>query len=55
VSRWLIIAGAVIVVLGVVLIPLPGPGYPVVILGAITLTVGGVLAATRRRGPRQTP
>lgn len=52
--RLLMIGGAVIALLGIVLIPLPGPGYPLLIVGAIALLTGAVLRATAKQGPRQT-
>lgn len=35
-------------VLGLALIPLPGPGYPVLILGAILTVVAAVLTLSAR-------
>lgn len=54
VSTLLIVAGTLIGVLGLVLTPLPGPGYPVPILGAILLIAGFVTRMNMKRGPRQT-
>jgi Putative transmembrane protein (PGPGW) len=43
------VLGLVITIIGIVLIPAPGPGWPVVALGMATLTVGGALWLARRR------
>ncbi|NNM44434.1 PGPGW domain-containing protein [Knoellia koreensis] len=42
-SKLLIVVGAVIAVLGIVLIPLPGPGFLLLALGAVLQIVGLVL------------
>lgn len=47
-SRPLMIAGAVLVALGVVLIPAPGPGFLVLSLGAILLVAGLAVRGSRR-------
>lgn len=48
-SRLLMIAGAALSLLGVILIPLPGPGFPVLALGAVLVVAG---AAARSRPER---
>ena len=40
--------------LGIVLIPLPGPGFPLVIVGAIALLAAAVLRMAPRQRPRRT-
>ena len=53
-ARLLIIAGALIAFLGIVLIPLPDPGSPLLILGAIVLLAGAAFHVSQARGPRRT-
>ena len=48
-ARHFLIAGAGLVVLGILLIPLPGPGVVVLALSAPVLVAGVVLAARDRR------
>ncbi len=48
-SRLLMIAGAGLAVLGIILIPLPGPGFLVLGLGAVLLVVA--LVVRRSAGP----
>jgi hypothetical protein len=48
VAPWLLILGGLIVVLGLMLIPLPGPGLIVVVLGVPVFVVGLVLRQARR-------
>jgi hypothetical protein len=48
VAPWLLIIGGLISVLGLVLIPLPSPGLPVVLLGVPVFVVGLVLRQVRR-------
>lgn len=48
------IAGAVLLVAGVIMIPAPGPGLPIAAVGLVLLlvwTVLGISAATRERRP----
>lgn len=45
-SRLLMITGALLAVVGILLIPLPGPGFLVLAIGAALLMAG---AATRHR------
>lgn len=54
VIRLLMIGGAVIALIRIGLIPLPGPGYQLLIDGAIALLTGAVLRVTAKQGPRQT-
>jgi hypothetical protein len=49
VATWLLVLGGMIAVLGLVLIPLPGPGLIVVVLG-VPLFVGGLVL---RQVPRR--
>ena len=50
-SRLLFVAGGLLVVLGLIMIPLPGPGYLIVSLGLFVLVVGLVVSAAEpRRG-----
>lgn len=44
--RWLTTLGAVLVVAGLMLVPLPGPGWLIVVIGAVLL----VAAAAVHRG-----
>lgn len=53
VTKLPMIVGALVALVGIVLIPLPGPGYPLLIPGAIVLLAGVVMHTTYRRGPRQ--
>jgi hypothetical protein len=48
VAPWLLVLGGLIAVLGLVLIPLPGPGLIVVVLGVPVFVVGLVLRQVRR-------
>ena len=48
-NRLLMIAGAVLAVLGILLIPLPGPGFLVLSLGAILLVAGLAVRGARGR------
>ena len=45
-SRSIFVAGGLLVVLGLIMIALPGPGYLIVSLGLLVLVVGLVLSAT---------
>jgi len=45
----LMVLGLVITIIGIVLIPAPGPGWLVVALGITMLTFGGALWLARRR------
>jgi uncharacterized membrane protein HdeD (DUF308 family) len=47
-SRTIFVAGGLLVVLGLIMIPLPnrGPGYLIVSLGLLVLVVGLVVSAT---------
>jgi len=45
-SRSIFVAGGLLVVLGLIMIPLPGPGYLIVSLGLLVLVVGLVVSAT---------
>jgi hypothetical protein len=48
------IAGAVLLVVGVIMIPAPGPGLPIAAAGLVLLlvwTILGIIAATRERRP----
>lgn len=45
-SRSIFVAGGLLVVLGLIMIPLPGPGYLIVSLGLLVLMVGLVVSAT---------
>ncbi|MBI4940194.1 MAG: hypothetical protein HY830_05555 [Actinobacteria bacterium] len=47
-GRTWMIAGAVLAVLGVVLVPLPGPGFLVLCTAAPVMAVGIVLARSGR-------
>lgn len=49
VATWLLVLGGLIVVLGLVLIPLPGPGVSVVVLGVPAFVVGLILRQVVRR------
>jgi hypothetical protein len=46
--RYLFIISASLILLGLVMIPLPGPGALVVSLGLLVALVGGVVAAVNR-------
>jgi hypothetical protein len=48
-ARRLLIAGAALAALGVLLIPLPGPGLLVLALAVPVLAVGAVLSVLARR------
>jgi hypothetical protein len=48
-APWLLALGGLIAVLGLVLIPLPGPGLIVVVLGVPVFVVGLVLRQGRRQ------
>lgn len=48
VAPWLLVLGGLIAVLGLVLIPLPGPGLIVVVLGVPVFVVGLVLRQVGR-------
>jgi hypothetical protein len=48
VAPWLLVPGGLIAVVGLVLIPLPGPGLSVVVLGVPVFVVGLVLRQVRR-------
>jgi hypothetical protein len=50
VSKLLIIAGSLLAVLGIALIPLPGPGHLLLIVGVVFLLVGFLERSTSRRG-----
>ena len=52
-SRWLVIAGVAMSLVGLVLVPLPGPGYPVLI-GGVVLVILGLLSHLSTRGARAT-
>ena len=57
-SRSIFVAGGLLVVLGLIMIPLPGPGYLIVSLGLLVLVVGLVVSATAwlsRRAKIQAP
>jgi hypothetical protein len=45
-SRSIFVAGGLLVVLGLIMIPLAGPGYLIVSLGLLVLVVGLVVSAT---------
>lgn len=45
-STILIVAGTVLVILGVAMIPLPGPGAPVLVLGVVLVGAGVVARVT---------
>ena len=45
VSRSIFVAGGLLVVLGLIMIPLPGPGYLIASLGLFVLVVGLVVSA----------
>jgi hypothetical protein len=45
-SRSIFVAGGLLVILGLIMIPLPGPGYLIVSLGLLVLVVGLVVSAT---------
>lgn len=48
--------GGLLVVLGLALIPLPGPGFAVIVPGLVLVAVGVVLKVTGRPNPtRQKP
>jgi hypothetical protein len=52
-TNSIFIVGAALVILGLIMIPLPGPGFQVISLGVLVLLVGGVLSAVdraRRKG-----
>ncbi|MGN6612341.1 MAG: hypothetical protein ACTHLJ_11245 [Angustibacter sp.] len=36
---------------GLLLVPLPGPGVPVVLAGIVLVVIGSLVARLRRRGP----
>jgi hypothetical protein len=44
-SRSIFVAGGLLVVLGLIMIPLPGPGYLIVSLGSLVLVMGLVVSA----------
>ncbi|GAA4118835.1 hypothetical protein GCM10022415_18240 [Knoellia locipacati] len=48
--RLLVVGGAVMALVGAVLIPLPGPGYPLVVVGVIALATGVVLRTRPKQG-----
>jgi hypothetical protein len=48
-ATWLLVLGGLIAVLGLVLIPLPGPGLSLVVLGVPLLVVGLTLRQVVRR------
>lgn len=55
-SRLIFVVGGLLVVLGLIMIPLPGPGYLIVSLGFLVLVVGLVGSATAWLSRRsQTP
>ena len=54
-SKLLIVGGVVVSLLGLVLIPLPGPGYPVLVVGVLLLNVGLVVLVVSNRSGRLTP
>jgi len=43
------IIGLGTLILGLALVPLPGPGWPIVQLGAVILVLVGITQAVRRR------
>jgi hypothetical protein len=45
-SRSIFVAGGLLVVLGLIMIPLAGPGYLIVSLGLLVLVVGLVVSET---------
>jgi uncharacterized RDD family membrane protein YckC len=47
------IAGAVLLVVGVIMIPAPGPGLPIAAVGLVLLLVWAVLAFTAARSERR--
>lgn len=50
-SRYIVILSAALILLGLVMIPLPGPGFVIVSLGVVVALIGAVLtAANRGRG-----
>ena len=52
-TRPLLIVGSILTVIGLVMIPLPGPGFPLLALGLVALVVGAVAhVAEARDRPR---
>ena len=51
----LIFGGVLVSLVGLALIPLPGPGYPVLLVGVLLLIVGFVVRVVSNRSRRQTP
>lgn len=51
-ARGLLITGAILAAVGVVLIPLPGPGFLLVALALPVLVAGTGLSLVARRPPR---
>lgn len=45
--KVLLVLGVCAVILGLILVPLPGPGVPVVIAGVLLLLVAGALKLSR--------
>jgi len=54
-SKSIFTVGAVLTVLGVIMIPLPGPGFLVVSLGVPVLLAGVVLSAANRSRSKGSP
>jgi hypothetical protein len=54
-SKSIFTVGAVLTILGVILIPLPGPGLLVVSLGVLVLLAGVVLSAANRSRSNSSP
>jgi hypothetical protein len=48
-SRSVFVVGAVVTILGLIMIPAPGPGTPIVALGSLVLLTGVVVSAANRR------
>lgn len=49
VATWLLVLGGLITMLGLVLIPLPGPGLSVIVLGVPVFAIGLVLRQVIQR------
>lgn len=48
-STLLLVVGAFVAILGIALIPLPGPGFLVLTVGALLLTAGFLILKTSTR------
>ena len=53
-SRSILIIGAVLILLGLIMIPLPGTGFVIVGFG-VPVLLAGVVVAAAHRSPRQSP